>query len=139
MNHGTPSAAPRVAALGVSVLHVLSFWLKIERNRIYTIALAAWLIRRVIENMAKVAAAVGACYLSASHAVAGVLVKFHRALFGIIKTWPAAVSVELCTTFKKFRAARRAYVFARAVFGFVLAGKWQFGFFLAQHTVLFWR
>ena len=89
----------------------------------------------VVKDVAKVAAAVGACYFHAPAAV-GVFFYFDRARQGLVKAGPARAAVKLGIRRKKLPSADHAGEHALAVFVQKGRGKGPLRAFFAQNVVL---
>src|SRR5438874_10721426 len=96
--------------------------------------------RAVVEDVAEVAAALGAGDLGADHEKAAVLVLLDRgALRRLVEAGPAAVGVELGRRREQLGPAARAPVGALGVGVPVLAGERALGALLSEHVVLLRR
>jgi hypothetical protein len=74
--------------------------LKTKRDRINTVALASWLIGRVVKHMTKMTATVRATYFGTKHMVRGIFMEFNRTWFGVVKTRPPAVIIKFSSRIK---------------------------------------
>ena len=89
--------------------------------------------------MAQVATTCGAGDLCARHAVTIVGRQHHCARDGIVKAWPATMSVEFGATFEQLRAASAAAIRTGVEHTVVLTAKRRLGALFAQHMVLLGR
>src|SRR6202012_4627341 len=108
---------------------------ELQRRAIGAVAQAGGL-RPVLEDMAKMAAALGAVKLRAGHAMAGVGRGSHRSRDGVVKAGPARAALILRAGFEQLGAAAGAKELAGALLIIERAGAGVFGAMLAQDAVL---
>jgi hypothetical protein len=149
-----PSAAPpatmparaarrREGAVGLSEvsvadnLHRLPGTLERQRGRVDAVALARRLIRRIVEDVAQMAAAGCAQHLGASHQERAVGLGVDRTgCEGLIEAWPAGPGVELGLGAEERGPAPGASVGPGRVLAPVAAAEGRLGALLAQDAVL---
>ena len=112
--------------------------LETERNRVHAEPVAGGSLRRVLENVAKVGAAIAAQNLDAFHAEGAIFAKHNGVLLRRnVEAWPSAVGIKLRVAAKKLSAARFAAVDTLTLFVQKFAGPRPFRGGLSQHRELF--